>query len=103
MAVPKDRKNISALGRERHPNGSTRWSVDVRTSLPVDVSPSCDAAPVPPLSVVQIRTRRVTTDELRDMLVRNPSDAARWIETAAKAGMAPAQIVWAQLLLDGSA
>jgi hypothetical protein len=50
---------------------------------------------------VQFRTERVTTDQLRDMLVRNPSDAARWIEAAAQAGMAPAQIVWGQLLLDG--
>jgi hypothetical protein len=60
-----------------------------------------DAALVPPPIVVQFRTQRVTTDQLRDMLVRNPRDAARWIEAAAKAGMAPAQIVWGQLLLDG--
>lgn len=60
-----------------------------------------EAALVRPLMVVQLRTQRVTTDELREMLVRNPSDAARWIETAAKAGIAPAQIVLGQLLLDG--
>ncbi|ADV83672.1 tetratricopeptide repeat protein [Terriglobus saanensis] len=63
--------------------------------------PSSDSVLIPPRWVVQIRTKRVTTDELRDMLVRNPSDAARWIETAAKAEMVAAQIVWGQLLLDG--
>jgi hypothetical protein len=52
--------------------------------------------------VVQIRTQRVTTDQLHDMLVRDPRAAARWIEAAAKAGMASAQIVWGQLLLDGN-
>ena len=31
----------------------------------------------------------------------NPSNATRWMEAAANAGMAPAQIVWGQLLLDG--
>jgi uncharacterized protein len=62
---------------------------------------SSDAAPEPPPIVVQFRTQRVTADQLRDMLVRNPGDAARWVEAAAKAGMAPAQIVWGQLLLDG--
>jgi len=54
-----------------------------------------------PLWTVRICTQRVTTDELRDMLTRNPSNATRWLEAAANAGMAPAQIVWGQLLLDG--
>jgi TPR repeat protein len=54
-----------------------------------------------PPTVVQIRRQRVTTDQLRDMLARNPRDAARWIEAAAKAGSTSAQIVWGQLLLDG--
>jgi len=35
------------------------------------------------------------------MLSYNLRDAVRWIETAAKVGMVPAQIVWGQLLLDG--
>ncbi|MEN3166215.1 tetratricopeptide repeat protein [Gluconobacter sp. OJB] len=51
--------------------------------------------------VVHIKPVRVTSGELRDMLSRNLGDAARWIETAAKAGMAPAQIVWGQMLLEG--
>jgi TPR repeat protein len=52
-------------------------------------------------AVVQIRSQRVTVDQLQAALSRSPRDAARWIETAAKAGMAPAQVVWGQLLLDG--
>ena len=52
----------------------------------------------PPM-IVQFRAQRVT--ELRDLLVRNPGDAIRWISTAAKAGFPAAQVVWGQLLLNG--
>lgn len=104
MAVPESRKGICAFGADDGPihsstvapTTSPAHSAAIRT----DIAPETrSSGPVP--WVVQIRTQRVTTDELRDMLVRNPSDATRWIETAAKAGMAPAQIVWGQLLLDG--
>lgn len=71
-----------------------------RSGLDTYAEPSCDAAAAARW-VVQIRTQRVTTDELRDMLIRNRSNAARWMEAAANSGMVPAQIVWGQLLLDG--
>ncbi|WP_059410531.1 tetratricopeptide repeat protein [Cupriavidus basilensis] len=51
--------------------------------------------------IVQLRTQRVTEEQLRDLLVRNPSDAVRWISTAAQAGFPAAQVVWGQVLLDG--
>ncbi|WP_347554409.1 tetratricopeptide repeat protein [Robbsia sp. KACC 23696] len=51
--------------------------------------------------IVQIRAQRVTEEQLRHLLVRNPGDAVRWISTAAKAGFPGAQVVWGQLLLDG--
>jgi len=51
--------------------------------------------------IVQLRTRRLTEEQLRDVLARNPRDAARWISTAAQAGFPAAQVVWGQLLLDG--
>lgn len=80
---------VSAVSKDREHTGACDgdWNSN----------PSAVASPW----VIRIRTQRVSADELRDMLVRNPGDAARWIETAAKAGMAPAQIVWGQLLLDG--
>jgi TPR repeat protein len=56
--------------------------------------------PLPPV-VVQIRRHRVTAEHLRNLLVRNPGYAVRWIEAAARSGLVPAQIVWGQLLLDG--
>ncbi|SKC74430.1 tetratricopeptide repeat protein [Paraburkholderia hospita] len=51
--------------------------------------------------ILQLRTQRITEEQLRDLLVRNPRDAARWISTAAQAGFPAAQVVWGQLLLDG--
>lgn len=54
----------------------------------------------PPL-IVQLRTQRVTVEQLRQLLARDPVDAARWISSAARAGFPAAQVVWGQLLLDG--
>lgn len=51
--------------------------------------------------ILQIQAYRVTADQLRDMLSRNPRDAARWCSAAAKAGFPAAQVVLGQLLLDG--
>lgn len=64
--------------------------------------PAWDERPRPLIeAIIQIHSRRVSEDDLRTMLSRSPRDAARWIEAAAKAGLAPAQVVWGQLLLDG--
>ncbi len=109
MAVPNDGKSIGLFGGDTdcpcETAGSSTTELagfpDDSAALQACVSPEKRArAPVSPW-VVQIRTRRVTPHELRDMLVRNPSDAARWTETAANAGLAAAQVVWGQLLLDG--
>jgi TPR repeat protein len=51
--------------------------------------------------ILQLRTHRLTEEQLRELLTRNPHDAARWISTAAQAGFPAAQVVWGQLLLDG--
>ncbi|PMX27486.1 MULTISPECIES: tetratricopeptide repeat protein [unclassified Pseudomonas] len=51
--------------------------------------------------IMQIQACRVTADQLRDTLSRNPRDAARWCSAAAKAGFPAAQVVLGQLLLDG--
>lgn len=55
-----------------------------------------------PRPVIRICTQRMDDDQLRDLLTRNPRDARRWIEAAAQAGVTPAQVVWGQLLLDGT-
>jgi len=51
--------------------------------------------------VLHVSTRRVTEDQLREMLARNLRDAASWISAAARAGFPAAQVVWGQLLLEG--
>lgn len=55
-----------------------------------------------PRPIVHIRAQHLNDDQLRDLLHRNRDDAVRWIRAAAEAGMAPAQIVWGQLLLNGN-
>ena len=57
----------------------------------------------PPASpvVIQFQRRRVTPEILRTMLADRPHDAARWMKAAAQAGLAPAQLVLGQMLLDG--
>ncbi|MCW2085889.1 TPR repeat protein [Bradyrhizobium diazoefficiens] len=55
-----------------------------------------------PRPLLQIRAQRLTKAQLRDLLVSNPHDATRWIKAAAEADIIPAQIVWGQLLLDGT-
>ena len=55
-----------------------------------------------PRPVLQIRAQRLTKAQLRDLLVSNPHDATQWIKAAAEADIVPAQIVWGQLLLDGT-
>ena len=55
-----------------------------------------------PQQVLQICPQRLTTEQLRDLLIRSPHDATRWIKAAAEADIGPAQIVWGQLLLDGT-
>lgn len=55
-----------------------------------------------PRPLVQIRAQRLTDAQLRDVLIRNPRDTIRWIKAAAEADICPAQIVWGQLLLDGT-
>ncbi len=110
MAVPNDGKSIGLFGSDTGcPDETVDSSIiplaagssDDTAVLHTGVTPEKRGRAPMPQWVVQIRTRRVTTAELRDMLIRNPSDATRWIESAAQAGMAPAQIVWGQLLLDG--
>jgi TPR repeat protein len=54
-----------------------------------------------PQPQLHICAQRVTKAQLRDLLLDRPRDAVRWIEAAAEAGLAPAQIVWGQMLLDG--
>ncbi|WP_025034753.1 tetratricopeptide repeat protein [Bradyrhizobium sp. DOA9] len=44
----------------------------------------------------------MTKAQLRELLVSNPHDATQWIKAAAEADISPAQIVWGQLLLDGT-
>lgn len=53
--------------------------------------------------VIHIQRQRVTAKHLQSLLSRSPTDAIRWIKAAAKSGLAPAQIVWGQLLLRGHA
>ncbi|EGY02356.1 Sel1 domain protein repeat-containing protein [Nitrospirillum viridazoti Y2] len=60
-----------------------------------------DAASAPPRPIIQVRPQRVTADGLRKMLANNPQAAVRWVKAAAQAGLAPAQLVFGQLLLDG--
>lgn len=72
-------------------------SLDLRPLRPLRT----ESAQAQPSVIVQLRAQRVTEGQLRDLLVRNPSDAVRWISTAAKAGFPAAQVVWGQLLLDG--
>ncbi|QHO77647.1 hypothetical protein ACH79_38465 [Bradyrhizobium sp. CCBAU 051011] len=55
-----------------------------------------------PRPVLQIRAQRLTKAQLRDLLISNPHDATQWIKAAAEADIIPAQIVWGQLLLDGT-
>lgn len=55
-----------------------------------------------PQPLLQIRAQRLTKTQLRDLLVSNPEEATRWIRAAAEADIIPAQIVWGQLLLDGT-
>ncbi|UWU66146.1 tetratricopeptide repeat protein [Bradyrhizobium sp. NC92] len=55
-----------------------------------------------PRPVLQIRAQRLTKSQLRDLLVSNPHDATHWVGAAAEADIIPAQIVWGQLLLDGT-
>jgi TPR repeat protein len=55
-----------------------------------------------PRPLLQIRAQRLTKAQLRDLLVSNPHDATQWIKAAAEADIIPAQIVWGQLLLDGT-
>lgn len=55
-----------------------------------------------PRPVLQIRAQRMTKAQLRDLLIGNPHDAAQWIKAAAETDITPAQIVWGQLLLDGT-
>lgn len=51
--------------------------------------------------IIQFQPQRVTADGLREMLANNPQAAVRWMKAAAQAGLAPAQLVYGQLLLDG--
>lgn len=88
---------VSAVSKDRERTGER---ADERNCAPSSKA-SRETSPVASPWVVRIRPKRVSADELRNMLARNPGDAARWIETAAKSGMIPAQIVWGQLLLDG--
>jgi len=62
--------------------------------------PSGSVQTLPSMNV-QLRAQRVTEEQLRDLLVRNPGDAVRWLSAAAQAGFPAAQVVWGQLLLDG--
>lgn len=55
-----------------------------------------------PRPIIRICPQRMDADQLRGLLARNPRDAARWIEAAARAGVTSAQVVWGQLLLDGT-
>ncbi len=55
-----------------------------------------------PRPLLQIRAQRLTKAQLRDLLVSNPHDATRWVKAAAEADIIAAQIVWGQLLLDGT-
>lgn len=55
-----------------------------------------------PRPFVQIRAQRLTKAQLRELLVSSPHDATQWIKAAAQADIFPAQIVWGQLLLDGT-
>ncbi|MFK4603996.1 TPR repeat protein [Bradyrhizobium diazoefficiens] len=55
-----------------------------------------------PRPLLQIRARRFSKAQLHDLLVSNPHDATQWIKAAAEADIVPAQIVWGQLLLDGT-
>ena len=55
-----------------------------------------------PRPLIQIRAERLTDAQLRDVLIRSPRDTIRWIKAAAEADICPAQIVWGQLLLDGT-
>ncbi len=55
-----------------------------------------------PRPLLQIRAQRLSKVQLRDLLVGNPHDATQWIKAAAEADIIPAQIVWGQLLLDGT-
>jgi TPR repeat protein len=64
-------------------------------------APDGEAASTPSRFFIQIRPERVTADGLRTMLANNPPAAARWMNAAARAGLAPAQLVLGQLLLDG--
>lgn len=72
-------------------------SLGLRSFLPAHDEPVPSATPM----IVQLRTQRVTGEQLRDLLASNPRDAARWISSAAQAGFPAAQVVWGQLLLDG--
>lgn len=55
-----------------------------------------------PRPLLQIRAQRLTKTQLHDLFVSNPEEATRWIRAAAEADIIPAQIVWGQLLLDGT-
>ncbi|MBD1554135.1 sel1 repeat family protein [Pseudomonas sp. C2L11] len=51
--------------------------------------------------VLLLRPQRMPEQQLRELLTRNPQHATRWIATAARADLPAAQVVWAQLLLEG--
>lgn len=55
-----------------------------------------------PRNTIRMQTVSLHEGQLRDLLVRNPLAAIRWIKAAAQVGIAPAQVVWGQLLLDGT-
>lgn len=55
-----------------------------------------------PRPLLRIHAQHLTDAQLRDVLIRNAHDAMRWIKAAAEADIGPAQIVWGQLLLDGT-
>ncbi|WP_202988074.1 tetratricopeptide repeat protein [Pseudomonas typographi] len=59
------------------------------------------SAQAPRPMVLLLRPQRMPEQQLRELLTRNPQHATRWIATAARAGLPAAQVVWAQLLLEG--
>jgi TPR repeat protein len=61
--------------------------------------PASEIAFAPPL--IAIRRRYVDATELKHLFSQNPREAVRAIRTAAEEGIAAAQMVWGQLLLDG--